>query len=129
MRISDWSSDVCSSDLLAADLGPGKPGDRADLILAIADAVAELPHAREFRQIVGGDGDVFRLAFEDLAQRLARKPRDFALARADARLARVIADQVPPPRFGALELAAFQAVRLDLTGTQGALGAPDLPVP
>src|SRR3546814_9577089 len=51
MRISDWSSDVCSSDLLAAALGPGMravtfpvsaktavagfvfPGDRVDLVL------------------------------------------------------------------------------------------------
>src|SRR3546814_14894963 len=24
MRISDWSSDVCSSDLVAADMGPGQ---------------------------------------------------------------------------------------------------------
>src|SRR3546814_7802127 len=26
MRISDWSSDVCSSDLIAADPCPGEPG-------------------------------------------------------------------------------------------------------
>src|SRR3546814_5181532 len=29
MRISDWSSDVCSSDLLVADAGIGSAGGRA----------------------------------------------------------------------------------------------------
>src|SRR3546814_9382219 len=37
MRISDWSSDVCSSDLLARPLAPGTPPSlRAELALSRA---------------------------------------------------------------------------------------------
>src|SRR3546814_14193674 len=35
MRISDWSSDVCSSDLPVARLGPPGPGRRVALGLAL----------------------------------------------------------------------------------------------
>src|SRR3546814_13773105 len=39
MRISDWSSDVCSSDLLAAPLGDARPSD-AQVIGAVARTAA-----------------------------------------------------------------------------------------
>src|SRR3546814_8830279 len=39
MRISDWSSDVCSSDLMAAHaLARADGGEEADLVAAIVDA-------------------------------------------------------------------------------------------
>src|SRR3546814_10440472 len=44
MRISDWSSDVCSSDLLIADIEPGELALRAgadhDFALAGGEALA-----------------------------------------------------------------------------------------
>src|SRR3546814_18841666 len=79
MRISDWSSDVCSSDLL----GPGEAGDGADLVLAVAHAVAIFLDARKFGQIVRPDRHAFRLAFQNLAQHLTRQPR--APARSEER--------------------------------------------
>src|SRR3546814_4238268 len=36
MRISDWSSDVCSSDLVALHLGALLPGDREDPVEVVA---------------------------------------------------------------------------------------------
>src|SRR3546814_6596186 len=39
MRISDWSSDVCSSDLRGAD---GSPGGMVSLDLALDDLVASI---------------------------------------------------------------------------------------
>src|SRR3546814_5558177 len=39
MRISDWSSDVCSSDLLRAEVGQGLGGERP------GDQLAEFQHA------------------------------------------------------------------------------------
>src|SRR3546814_20390572 len=35
MRISDWSSDVCSSDLLFIVTGPGSPSVKANMVTAI----------------------------------------------------------------------------------------------
>src|SRR3546814_18725494 len=95
MRISDWSSDVCSSDL-------------------------------KFVQILRRDADAFRFAFQNLAQRLARETRDLALEGADARLARVIADQIAQSFVGQFELARLQPMSLDLLREQMELGDLDL---
>src|SRR3546814_5618556 len=38
MRISDWSSDLCSSVLLDAADAPVEPGDRAELLQSAEDA-------------------------------------------------------------------------------------------
>src|SRR3546814_6978281 len=35
MRISDWSSDVCSSDLLASQLGPGEHRSSGQYVLPV----------------------------------------------------------------------------------------------
>ena len=77
---------------LAADLGPGEPGDGADLVLFLAHSVAEFPNAEELAEILGRQLDRLGLVLEDLAQRLARDLRQLALERSDARLARVMAD-------------------------------------
>src|SRR5690606_8655546 len=111
---------------LAADFGPGEPGDRTDLRLFLRHAVLELPHPGELAKVVGRDRDAFRLPLEDPAQRLARQPRDLALQRAHAGLAGVVADQVAQTIFGQLELAFRQAVRFDLLGDQVALSDLDL---
>src|SRR3546814_21049616 len=52
MRISDWSSDVCSSDLLDQRFGHA----RVDAVMAhlVADAVGA-PAEREFGKIAGAD--------------------------------------------------------------------------
>ena len=76
---------------LAADLGPGKAGDGADLVLFLADAVAELADAEELAEVVGRQLDLLGLALEDLAKRFARDLGQLALERADARLARIMA--------------------------------------
>src|SRR3546814_15793505 len=102
MRISDWSSDVCSSDLL---------------VLLLADAEAELADPRIVADVGGRDDDLVRLALQDGAQRLAREPGDFPLKRPDAGLAGVIADQVAQPVVGQRELALLPPMRLDLLGT------------
>ena len=85
----------------------------------------ELAHAGKVAEVVRGDRDRRRIAFEDLAQRLAGQPRDLALQRADAGFAGVVADQVAQAPFGELELALLEAVGLDLLGDQVALGDLD----
>src|SRR3546814_18252326 len=49
MRISDWSSDVCSSDLLADTierLGRGKPDEIDPLLLGVGDFALRAGHVR-----------------------------------------------------------------------------------
>src|SRR3546814_8348964 len=78
--------------------------------------------SRKFVQILRRDADAFRFAFQNLAQRLARETRDLALEGADARLARVIADQIAQSFVGQFELAQLQPMRLDLLRDQMELG-------
>src|SRR3546814_11727445 len=51
MRISDWSSDVCSSDLVAADGAPGEVEDafleRGQIGIARVPVVGETGHKQE----------------------------------------------------------------------------------
>src|SRR3546814_7286271 len=82
MRISDWSSDVCSSDLRAARRHVGEHvADRAVLIVGflIGEAVGE-----------GGVGGVLR-------KQLARTKR--ALRRGREQFARDLADALLHPRL------------------------------
>src|SRR3546814_20612611 len=99
MRISDWSSEVCPSDLaerrldrllhhvaqlpgrpdrplaghrhrfhgqqFAAHLGPRQAGRRADLVLLLADAEAELADPRIVAAVGGRDDDLVRLSLQD----------------------------------------------------------------
>src|SRR3546814_13577893 len=111
MRISDWSSDVCSSDLL---------------VLLLADAEAELADPRILADVGGRDDDLVRLALQDGAQRLAREPGDFPLKRPDAGLAGVIADQVAQPGVGPRDLSLPHPIRLDLLLDAVALCDPHL---
>src|SRR3546814_13789012 len=99
MRISDWSSDVCSSDLLAlawrqrrfdrqqfaADLRPCQTGDLPDLVLLFGASIAELVDATILVEIVDGDvdaRDVLRRKqfIDDLVADLADQPFDCAYA-------------------------------------------------
>src|SRR3546814_7680675 len=58
MRISDWSSDVCSSDLLEAQLGAIWHADLDDM-LRIADIVSiNAPHTEQTQHLI----DARRLA-------------------------------------------------------------------
>src|SRR5690606_10704477 len=114
--------DAFDRQQLAADFGPGQAGDRADLRFLVGLAVAELAPPREVAEVLRRDDDAPHLLLEDLAQRLARQPRDLALERADAGLAGVIADQVAQALLGQLELALLQPVRLDLLVDQVPLG-------
>src|SRR3546814_5672549 len=72
MRISDWSADVCSSDLaghergfdlqqVAADLGPGQPRDQADLVVLLGTAEVEALHAQVLLEVLRGHAQRARL--------------------------------------------------------------------
>jgi hypothetical protein len=80
--------------------------------------VAEALDAGEVGKVVGGDLDPLGLALEDVAQRLAHQPRDFAFQRAHAGFARVEADERAQPLLGQRELAVLEAVVTDLLGDQ-----------
>src|SRR3546814_18782128 len=57
MRISDWSSDVCSSDLDAAALMlSGKPFKKQASIAKLISSEAAMDNARDATQIHGGYG-------------------------------------------------------------------------
>ena len=84
----------------AADLGPGEAGDRADLVLFLADAVTVAPNAEEIGEVVRGELDALDLAFEDLAQRLAGDLGQLALQRPDAGFARVVANDAAQALVG-----------------------------
>src|SRR6478672_8344514 len=52
---------------LAANLGPGQAGDGADLVLFLANAVAEFAHAEEVTEVLRSQLHVLDLVFENLA--------------------------------------------------------------
>src|SRR4051794_15377338 len=87
-----WHRHRFDRQQFAADLSPREPGDRADLVLLFAHPVAEFADAKEFTEVFGRQLYLLHLAFEDLAQRLAGDLGKFALHRADAGFARVMAD-------------------------------------
>ncbi len=97
---------------LAADLSPCQPGNHTDLILAFDLAIAEFADAGIAAEIFDGDVDALALpetiSFTALRARLA----SLALQITNARLARVIADQVAHSRVGDLPLIILQAMRL-----------------
>src|SRR3546814_14927178 len=72
MRISDWSSDVCSSDLSPNSIGAALLGERDAFTLAFADQGAlefgEGAHDREHeighRRILAGEGKAFLDEFD-----------------------------------------------------------------
>src|SRR3546814_1700004 len=71
MRISDWSSDVCSSDLVGAALGLGAAGDALDQQvhrdLQLHRVVHRLADPAQQRVERVGLGQVARVAVEDEA--------------------------------------------------------------
>ena len=78
---------------LAADVGPGKPGDDADLILGLDLAVAVLGHADVIAEVLGRDAHRLLLRGHQLLDRLAGERRELTLEIAHARLAGVAPDQ------------------------------------
>src|SRR3546814_11487892 len=74
MRISDWSSDVCSSDLLEQPVAARglqvivplgrRPGDQPDLAVVEAEARIDVMALRLYRA-VGGQEDALRAALDD----------------------------------------------------------------
>src|SRR5690606_17994833 len=97
-------------------------GHRADLGLLVRLAVAELSHAGEIAEVVGGDDHALDLLLEDLPQSLARQPGDLPFERAHARLAGVVANEVAQALFRQFEFALLEAVGLYLLFDQVALG-------
>ena len=77
---------------LAADLGPGKTGDDADLILALGLAVAVARHAEILLDVLRRDLDRLLLRQDQVLDGLARQRRQLALEVAHAGFARVAAD-------------------------------------
>src|SRR3546814_1260953 len=113
MRISDWSSDVCSSDLPVADLAAIEAPTWLDRKLAsgAAEPVRDIGFGREVRtaivarrqwlveqQLATGAGTNFRLregALENLRQR--------ELAATGKRLSEQLGKKFEPPRTGRSE--------------------------
>src|SRR3546814_14504600 len=86
MRISDWSSDVCSSDLVTVDLdliigaekGPAASGDSARLVyfVAVMDPQQNILNKKEFDSEFVFEGSATRAAFtEELAQVIRSEER------------------------------------------------------
>src|SRR3546814_1535293 len=97
MRISDWSSDVCSSDLgagedMGADLGALLENADGDLLAAFRRKLAQ-PDGRRQTGRTGTDDDhvvLHRFAFHDPSPPLPARPRTSSIPRPPAPL--------PPPR-------------------------------
>src|SRR3546814_684845 len=86
MRISDWSSDVCSSDLSAATRGTGEVGEDVTLN---AKTIADIPHRLNapYPEVAEVRGEVYMSRAEFLAinetrsklgQKLLANPRNAA---------------------------------------------------
>jgi len=97
-----------NSQYLAADRSPGEARHDADLVFAINLAMAEFRNAGIVGQILRGDFDGFRRTGFKVAHRLARKLGQLAFKVADARLARVMADQRRQAGIFQLPLAFLQ---------------------
>src|SRR5262245_5076183 len=85
---------ICGFDgeQLAADVGPGKPSDDADLVLVLDLAVAVLRHAEIIREVIALGLHLLLLRQDQFFDRLADQGRELALEVAYACLARVAAD-------------------------------------
>src|SRR3546814_17531312 len=88
MRISDWSSDVCSSDLLperhlqarrgaesAAEVGPTRRSLRRHAEARAGGAVDELPDRKAERLVVAGGVGVAPLGVGPVRGAVGRAPR------------------------------------------------------
>src|SRR3546814_5080310 len=105
MRISDWSADVCSSDLLAHFLGVGGAAKflRAHDQNPGASAAAVLPSAASANRWVFYDRNGAPRSLAEVRQRFAEKLGDDSGALASAREADaqdIPADQQVQPEIG-----------------------------
>src|SRR3546814_3956764 len=99
MRISDWSSDVCSSDLSQdpgrADDGRGEAAVRCDpLAQAPGGAVGRLRRGAARRRGVGAEGQRYRQQADAAADRARQRrslPQRYAARRAAPAPARLVA--------------------------------------
>src|SRR3546814_20699747 len=103
MRISDWSSDVCSSDLLLVALGPvvARVGMTSMIVLVVtADLQVPIVHAPAVATLIFAGG-VLQMLMAVAAWPLQRyRPERFALATVMQQLAEVARsrpDASPPP--------------------------------
>ena len=112
-----------NGEQVAAHFRPGQAHDLADLVVLFGAAIGELAHAQKVAQVFGGDFH-FRLQLHQLQalDDFAADARDFALQRAHARFARVVAHDVAHGVFGNAQLRLFDAVGLHLLGQQVAHG-------
>src|SRR3546814_12329415 len=119
MRISDWSSDVCSSDLTAG----ARSFDLADY--GAVPAVEAFCHAIGYRQITRRDGSAFAVR-ADVLERLAREAYKLAAAKpAPADEARMeSASAAPGFAAGAALCALAGCDPADLEALLFALGYP-----
>src|SRR3546814_4039380 len=113
MRISDWSSDVCSSDLSQAASSAARP-DAAETALSIFEAC-------ERRGIVDRQ-DAFVMRGILLAGRRFEQARRFIASHPDASLSALPAFEVPPASDAQATVWRMTAERNRLTRT-----ATDLP--
>src|SRR3546814_14853757 len=111
MRISDWSSDVCSSDLLLVALGPvvARVGMTSMIVLVVtADLQVPIVHAPAVATLIFAGG-VLQMLMAVAAWPLQRyRPERFALATVMQQLAEVArsrpdASQPPPVSMAAMD--------------------------
>ncbi|EBA08763.1 hypothetical protein SSE37_03935 [Sagittula stellata E-37] len=107
---------------VAADRGPGQPGDDTDLILFLRQPVTVLPDAKELVEVVRRNDHLLRFLLDDLRHRLAGKLGHLAFKVPDAGLPRVVADDVGQRAVLDHELGLLQTVVLGHLVQQVPLG-------
>src|SRR3546814_14545782 len=77
MRISDWSSDVCSSDLIRRELVDGLPPEAWGRTIIATGPLTAAPLAEAIRAVTGEDSLAF---FDAIAPIVYREPIDMETA-------------------------------------------------
>src|SRR3546814_1540738 len=94
MRISDWSSDVCSSDLMARNAeapGERRPGHQALYAVAMKGATARKAIARSAR-----DADMADFRMHGAVHGMAVEREPSAHAGSDGDIAQAVGWRLPP---------------------------------
>src|SRR5581483_2229175 len=111
---------------VAAGGGVGEPGRDAGLGGALAHLAREAPRPQPLAETLLVEADLLRLPLRDLRRRLPADVGDPALEVANARLARVLADDRAQERRRDRELRALEPVRRQLLGDEVAPRDPEL---
>src|SRR3546814_9634342 len=112
MRISDWSSDVCSSDLTMASLRfpfKGEPLTSAEVLNRLTDReeAARREAARSLGKVLGDNARVFSLITNTLAKdkEIEDRWRQFDRPVSSRNLANFVEDEVVDALVGSVQAA------------------------